>query len=425
MARTLRNPKIDSRTARLKLPPQGEPYWMKITKGCYLGYRRNQQGGNWIARFRDDIGQQKQTGLGAADDSMDADDITALSFEQAQSKARDWFQTIANGGERSARAAYTVADCIEDYLSWVKVHRKSHRHLRTYADAYIIPRLGKMDCKKLTAQKIRAWHQAISEEPPRLRSKKDDVTPKYREEDANPLEAERKRRLRANRHLVTLRAALNRAWREGKITSNNAWTRLQLFSGTEKPRSRFLSREEAKRLINTCLPDLRKLVQLALLTGARYGELCAFDVRDFHPDSGTLHVLRSKSGKARHIFLTSEGVAFCKTLTLGQPPEAPLLRRSDGSRWARDLHFRGFKDAVKRVGLDQDFTFHELRHTWASLTIMAGAPLMAVAENLGHRDTRMVEWHYGHLLQSYKDKMVEQFAPKFGFEDDGKVMKMK
>jgi integrase len=45
-------------------------------------------------------------------------------------------------------------------------------------------------------------------------------------------------------------------------------------------------------------------------------------------------------------------------------------------------------------------SFHILRHTWASLAIMAGAPLMVVARNLGHAAKRMVERHYGHLAPS-------------------------
>jgi integrase len=76
----------------------------------------------------------------------------------------------------------------------------------------------------------------------------------------------------------------------------------------------------------------------------------------------------------------------------------PLKR--DGTRWGRDHQFRPFKEAVKAAKLDPSFTFHELRHTWASLTIMAGAPLMMVAINLGHRDTRMVEKHYCRLANS-------------------------
>jgi integrase len=47
---------------------------------------------------------------------------------------------------------------------------------------------------------------------------------------------------------------------------------------------------------------------------------------------------------------------------------------------------------------------------------MAGAPLMVVAENLGHADTRMVERHYGHLAQSYVADTIRKTAPSFGTE---------
>lgn len=72
--------------------------------------------------------------------------------------------------------------------------------------------------------------------------------------------------------------------------------------------------------------------------------------------------------------------------------------------------------------MDHDFTFHELRHTWASLIIKAGAPLMAVAENLGHRDTRMVERHYGHLAESYVADVIRKSAPTFDIADTGNVV---
>ena len=53
--------------------------------------------------------------------------------------------------------------------------------------------------------------------------------------------------------------------------------------------------------------------------------------------------------------------------------------------------------ANERAKLKPPITFHGLRHTWASLAVMNGVPPMVVAKNLGHRDTRMVEKHYGHL----------------------------
>jgi len=424
MARTLRDPKIDSRSARLKLAAQAEPYWRKITKGCYLGYRKAKEGGTWIARFRDLTGKQQYKALGAADDVMDADGCAAVNFEQAQEKAREWFHAMATvgTGERK-RGAYRVENCMTDYLAWVQNHRKSHRHLETYIKAYIVPRLGNVDTAKLTASMIRKWHAEIAAEPPRLRTRKGKEQ-KHRDEDPNPAEATRKRKLRANRHLVTLRAALNRAWRDGHIARNDAWARVQLFPGTERARTRFLTHEQATRLINTCEPDLRNLVKLALFTGARYGELCAFVVSDFNPDSSTLYVRDPKNSKPRHIILNTEGAKFCTLLVAGRAPEEPLLMNAGGTRWERDHQHRPFKAAISRAKLEANFTFHELRHTWASLTIMAGAPLMVVAQNLGHRDTRMVERHYGHLENSFVAEMIRKTAPSFEAEAETNVVPM-
>ena len=53
MARTVRNPKIDTRSARAKLAERREPYWTVISAGNALGYRRGAKGGTWIAKFRD------------------------------------------------------------------------------------------------------------------------------------------------------------------------------------------------------------------------------------------------------------------------------------------------------------------------------------------------------------------------------------
>jgi hypothetical protein len=46
---------------------------------------------------------------------------------------------------------------------------------------------------------------------------------------------------------------------------------------------------------------------------------------------------------------------------------------------------------------------------------MSGVPLLIVAKNLGHADTRMVEQHYGHLAPGYIADAIEAGAPKFGF----------
>jgi hypothetical protein len=53
---------------------------------------------------------------------------------------------------------------------------------------------------------------------------------------------------------------------------------------------------------------------------------------------------------------------------------------------------------------------------------MNGVPLMVVARNLGHVDTRMVERHYGHLAPSYVVDAIRAGAPKWGVQHDTTVV---
>ena len=51
--------------------------------------------------------------------------------------------------------------------------------------------------------------------------------------------------------------------------------------------------------------------------------------------------------------------------------------------------------------------------------------LIALARNLGHADTRMVEKHYGHLSDQYMRDQIANFAPTFGLEHgDSKVSQL-
>ena len=62
-----------------------------------------------------------------------------------------------------------------------------------------------------------------------------------------------------------------------------------------------------------------------------------------------------------------------------------------------------------------------LRHTYASLMVMDGVPLIVVARNLGHADTRMVEKHYGHLASSYVREAIRAAKP-LGLSDPSNVV---
>jgi len=91
MARTVKNTKIDSRSARSKLPKRREPYWTIISAGCAIGYRKGAKGGTWIARLRGDDDSQHYDALGAADDAREPDGLTVFSFTQAKEEARKFF----------------------------------------------------------------------------------------------------------------------------------------------------------------------------------------------------------------------------------------------------------------------------------------------------------------------------------------------
>ena len=111
------------------------------------------------------------------------------------------------------------------------------------------------------------------------------------------------------------------------MASDAAWRKVKPFRDVETARVRYLTIAEAKRLINACSPALRPLVQAALQTGARYSELARLEVRDFNPDAGTLAIRQSKSGKARHIVLTSEGHALFSQLTAGRAGDELIMGR--------------------------------------------------------------------------------------------------
>ncbi len=420
MARTVRNAKIDTRSARTRLHHRREPHWTVISQGCAVGYRKGAKGGTWVARWRDSRGKQHYHPLGAADDAMDADSIRVLDYSDAQGRAREWFAEMAAGSDRREKpnGPYTVSDACRDYLE-AKGQSKSIRQSKHAIDCHIVPKLGDKLLRDLTAGEVRRWHRQIAEAPPRLRTGRFASMPNTRDNSDDP-EAARKRKSTANRLLTVLKAVLNFAFSEGKVDSDAEWRRMKAYREADAARVHYLDRAKSKRLVNACETAFRRLVQGALLTGARYGELVRFVVSDYHRDSGTLQVRASKASKPRHIELTEEGVAFFEQITAGRPNDELLFTRRDGSRWGAGYQARPMQIARTRARIEDEISFHVLRHTYASLLVMDGVPLMVVARNLGHSDTRMVEKHYGHLARSYIRDAVRASHP-FGITERSNV----
>ena len=242
---------------------------------------------------------------------------------------------------------------------------------------------------KLTTQRIEQWRNDLAKQSARTRS----------ETAHRKLDDDRPRRVTANRYLTQLRAALNRAWRYGKIASREQWQRVEPFKGVSAARERCLTVAEANRLLNGCNSDFRLLCRAALETGARYGELTRLRVSDFNPDIGMVLIRTSKAGKPRDVVLSEQGVGFFKQVCAGRSGDEIMLRRADGAAWGNSHQQRQMRSACARAKVIPAVGFHQLRHTWASLAIMNGTPLFVVAKNLGHRDAKMVGmggcwWHH-------------------------------
>jgi integrase len=214
-----------------------------------------------------------------------------------------------------------------------------------------------------------------------------------------------------------LKAALNYAFDEGHVSNRDAWGRkLKPFRDVEVARVRYLTIAEAKRLVNACEAEFRPLVRAALETGCRYGELTRLEVQDFNLDSHTVAIRKSKSGKPRHVVLTEEGASFFHQHCAGRAGGEPMFSHADGSPWQKSEQSRPMREACEHARIIPPISFHILRHTWASLAVMARVPLLVVAKNLGHKDTRMVEHHYGHLAPSFITEAIRAGAPVYGIE---------
>jgi integrase len=419
MARTVRDANLESRTARSRLPTRGKPHYRILEPGLHLGYRKLKTGpGKWVARHYEGNEEYTVETIGVADDFSDPDGIAIISFHQAQTLARSRMVGRAHS-EAGKTGPLTVATAMTSYIEFLTSNRKSAPFAQYVTDAFILPELGKIEIDALSTDKLRTWHAKLAKASARIRTKEGE---KQRfKDDASDPERDRRRKATANRILTVLKAALNRAWRDGKTPSDSAWRRVEPFESVDAARVRYLTIAEAQRLINASPPDFRRLVQGALETGARYGELCVLTVSDFNPDSGTVAVRQSKSGKPRHIVLTDDGAEFFRGITAGRAGSEFLFLKADGEAWRPSHQAEPMDQANINAKIDPPINFHGLRHTWASHAVMNGVPMLVVAKNLGHSDTRMVEKHYGHLAPSFVADAIRKGAPRFGVGIDSNI----
>ncbi len=422
MARSARKTSLESRTARAQLPMRRAPYFVKIAKGLRLGYYRGSAAGTWIGRRYRGGGFYNTVALGLADDLTDADGSKIFDFWQAQGAARQWAEKQRLIDEGMVRGGpYTVAGAVHDYLEAVRAEKgpAAERGAKYIFNASVLPELGPILVEKLTADRLLRWRNSVATRPKRVRTKRTADKPATREV-ADSDDARRKRKATANRVLTMLKAALNRAFQTGRVASDQAWRRVKPFARVDEAVVRYLTGDEARRLVDACAADFQPLVQAALLTGCRYSELTRLKVEAFNPDSRTVSIRLSK-GRGRHVTLADEGFDCFLAWTRGQPPNRHVFLREDGGVWGPSHQQRPLEQAGRLAGISPPVTFHVLRHTHASLLAMRGVPMAVIAKQLGHADTRMTEKHYAHLSPNYVAETIRANFPNLGIGETLKV----
>jgi integrase len=417
MARLVRTAKLDTRTARLKLPSSkehGGVYWLPIEPGIALGYWKPQRGlsGTWRVRRKRAPLKPVKASLGVADDYGDADGIKVLDFAQAQRKAIAWEREQT---ERPTGRGFTVSDALN--LWWTDYESRSRspvaiaeqRHKRRAVEGA----LASHKVAELKAEDISAWLAGLVRKGPTVRAKGGKRRELARSETLDPRESKRKRQATANRLLATLKAALNLAWKAGKVTCDPVWKRVDPYKGADQPRARYLTTDEAARLVNAASPEFRPLAHAAILTACRWGELRAMRVRDFDPASNTVAVLHAKGGKDRRVPLNAEGVAFFERVTVGCDPLALVFARKGGQPWGPQDQKRPMASACKAAAIEPAVGFHALRHTYGSLLAQEGVSMAIIAAAMGHADSRMTERHYAHLSPSHVAEQIRAKLPTF------------
>ena len=356
-------------------------YWDTITSGFVIEVRES-GGKTYYLRYFDQSGRQRQLKIGAYAD---------ISFDQARKAAKRLRSEVVLGGSPAAAKAEkktipTYATLSVQHLAHAKLHMKSYDSLETIMRLHIVPKWGKQRLDEITSQAVGKW----------LGEKSD--------EGLMPATVE-KIRVMFGRSFE-----LGRRW--GIAGSDTNPTRGIQRTKFDNRRERFLSPDEAGRLLKAAgesvNPQLRPIVGLLLLTGARVSELLHAEWKHIDLDRRSWLIPVSKTGKSRYVPLSQAAIDLIKQLPTfdGCPylipnPETkkPFVSIKHGWQKVR-------KDA-RLAGL----RIHDLRHSFASLAAVAGIDLFAIGKILGHADYKST-MRYSHLANETLLSAVEAGASK-------------
>ncbi len=353
-------------------------YFCQSTIGFCLECRPT--GSTYTFRYQNEYGQLKQRRIARYGD---------ITFAEAQKIARKWRAEVVMGGDPAAQKAEKKAiadyDALADqHYDFIKTYSKNPANTEAILRLHIRPKWGKKRLDEIKTQDVARWLADL------------------RQSGKAPATVE-KIRITFNR---SFELALKWGTPGVRINPVRGIPRLK-FSNA---RDRYLSSDDARRLLKateaSLNPQLRSIVGLLLLTGARKNELLKAQWQHVDVDRKVWFIPTTKTGKPRHVPLSQ--VALDIIDQLPRFDKCPWLLPNPKTK----LPFTDIKhpwDTARTTAGLEGLHIHDLRHSAASFMINAGIDLFAVGRILGHADHQST-MRYSHLANDTLMKAVEAGA---------------
>ncbi|QGP77778.1 tyrosine-type recombinase/integrase [Sphingobium sp. CAP-1] len=377
------NAKLDAAfclTAQCEPGKRKTDYYDTVITGFVLEARSS---GGKTFRLRYNRGKEKKeiTIAGYGDLTMDKVRKEAQRLRSEVVLGRD---PAAEKAEK--RAVVRYSELADQHLDYAKSYQKRPENTRRILELHLIPRWGKLRLDEITQPAVAKW---LAEKAG---------------EGLAPATVEK------------LRVTLNRSFELAIRWDMPGVTKNPVKGIPRKPienkRERYVSAAEAKRLLAACEaslnPQLKHIVGLLLLTGARVSELLHAEWRHIDLEKRQWLIPTSKTGRARHVPLSQPAIAILKAVPRFNG--CPYVVPNPETRKPFVTIKHAWQTAREEAVLP-DLRIHDLRHSAASFMINAGIDLFAVGRVLGHADHKST-MRYSHLANDTLLAAVEAGAKK-------------
>jgi len=207
-----------------------------------------------------------------------------------------------------------------------------------------------------------------------------------------------------NHELACMKGMFTKAIEWGKATENPV-KKVKFFKENNQ-RVRFLEKDELKLLLDGCREPVKSIIIFAVNTGMRLSEITNLEWADVDLARKLVTVKNTKNGEMRYIPVSDALADVLKNRRARNSDNYPyVFGNLSGERYRRFTISHWFSQLVKKAGIN-NFRFHDLRHTFASHLVMAGADIMTVKELLGHKTLTMT-LRYSHLSPNFKRQAIE------------------